>query len=375
MNISPTTPQAERSLGQDAAAWRSAELESAMEHWLIELDEYERAALIDTVRAGRRTGYSVLEYRQSDFPFPPAALEKIRRALHETQHGLGLALVRGLPREDVEEEEFELLTWAIGLHLGVARPQDRMSRYINRVQDIGTNYRSPTGRGYSSSAELDFHVDGSDVVMLSCYNQAPVGGDSMCASAIAAWRQLSSERPDLAETLREPLPFSRQGEQAEGMEAFRMMPVFGEQDGNVFCMWVRNRVEQGEKLPGAPAITPLQREAMDLLDAIVRRPEFMYRMRLQPGDLQFMSNFTALHSRTEFQDADDPRAKRLLYRLWLSTPDSPRLPPLWDGFYESLEPGVVRGGAYGQHYDDTCRRFDTDQSRVMNMHLGPGPTV
>jgi len=97
----------------------------------------------------------------------------------------------------------------------------------------------------------------------------------------------------------------------------------------------------------------------------------MYSMRLEPGDLQILSNFTALHSRTEFQDVEEPEKKRLLFRLWLATPDSPRLPAGWGGFYESVEPGVVRGGAYGQHYDDDCRHFDAEQAQAMGMALGP----
>lgn len=82
--------------------------------------------------------------------------------------------------------------------------------------------------------------------------------------------------------------------------------------------------------------------------------------------------FTALHSRTQFQDDSEPEKKRLLFRLWLATPDSPRLPAGWTGFYESTEPGVVRGGAYGQNYDDACRRFDAEQAEAMGMRLGPG---
>jgi hypothetical protein len=357
--------------GRDAAAWRATDLARDTARWTLRFDDAERADLLQALRAAHRPGQPLLAYRRSDFPFGAAVLAKLRRAVDEAQHGLGVALVKGFPRADITPEEFELLTWAVGLHLGVPRPQDKMTRYINRVQNVGTVYRSPTGRGYSSNAELDFHVDGADIVLLGCYNQAPVGGDSMCASSTAAWRQLLAERPDLADVLREPLPFSRQGEQAEGLAPFGLMPVYGEIGNDVFCMWVRNRVEQGEKLPGAPRLTARQRGAMDLLDEIVRRPEFMYSMRLEPGDLQLLSNFTVLHSRTEFQDLEAPEKKRLLFRLWLATPDSPRLPASWGGFYESVAPGAVRGGTYGQHYDDECRRFDAEQAQAMGMALGP----
>src|SRR4051812_29229858 len=117
-------------------------------------------------------------------------------------------------------------------------------------------------------------------------------------------------------------------------------------------MWVRNRVVFGEKLPGAPQLSAQQREAMDLLDEIVRRPAFMFSMRLEAGDLQILSNHTALHSRTQFLDSPVPEKKRLLYRLWLSTPDAPRLPTPWRAYYGAVETGVVRGGSFGQQYTE-----------------------
>jgi len=223
----------------------------------------------------------------------------------------------------------------------VARPQDKQSRYMNKVMDVGTVYRSAGGRGYSSNAELDFHVDGSDVVLLSCYNQAPEGGDSMCSSAVTALIQMQNERPDLAAVLFELFYFSRQSEQSEGKSPIMVMPIYGEHDGNLFCFWNRNRVEQGQKLPGVPKLTDKQREATDLLDQILRRPDVMYCMRLEPGDLQILSNHTALHSRTEFQDYPDPARKRTLYRLWISTPDGPELPPKWSEFYGATASGFV----------------------------------
>jgi Taurine catabolism dioxygenase TauD, TfdA family len=348
-------------------AWFALDLDQN-KSWILRLDDADRVDMLNALRKASALRKPLLEYRKEDFPFGQS-LTPIRCALDEAQHGRGVALVKGLPRENVSEEDFRLLTWAIGLHFGVARPQDKATRYINEVRDAGVDYRSPTGRGYSSNSELDFHVDGADVVMLSCYNQAPVGGDSMCSSSLAAYEQLVAERPDLARVLHQTAAFSLQGEQAEGMSAFVHMPVYGMRDGRVFCMWVRNRIMFGEKLEGAPKLTDLQREAMELLDNIVRRPEFMYSMRLEAGDMQILSNHTALHSRTEFQDAPDPEKKRLLYRLWLSTPDAPALPPAWSAYYGDTEAGLVRGGARGQHYTDVCRKFDKDQATAMGMRL------
>jgi hypothetical protein len=362
------TPDTGVRAGRDAAAWRAADLERDP-RWRVSLDAADREDLRRGLAAGRVAGKPLLDYRRDDFPFG-RSLAPIRRALDEAQHGLGVALIKGLPRSDLGAEEFELLTWAIGLHLGVARPQDKLSRYSNEVRDAGTVYRSAGGRGYSSSAELDFHVDSGDVVLLSCYNQAPRGGDSLCSSAVAAYRQLAADRPDLAMALHEPYPFSRQGEQSPGEAPVTQMPVIGIAEGELLCNWNRNRITNGERIEGALPIAAAQREAMELLDEIVRRPEFMYSMRLEPGDLQILSNHTALHSRTEFQDWPEPERKRLLFRLWLSTPDGPKLPAGWSGFWESTEPGDVRGGIYGQHYDEQRLRFDEAQAKAMGMRLG-----
>lgn len=361
-----TARPAAAAAGRDAAAWFAADL-ARDPTWVTVLGDADRADMARVVRAAMRPGQPLLEYRRGDFPFAATVLAHLRRAFEEAQHGRGVALVKGLPREQMSPEEFELLNWAIGLHFGVARPQDKQSRYMNKVMDVGTAYRSAGGRGYSSNAELDFHLDGSDVVLLGCYNQAPVGGDSMCSSAITAFRILRRERPDLAAVLQEPYRFSRQGEQGEGKPPVHVNPVYAEQDGELFCFWNRNRVINATRLPDAPQLTPAQHEAIDLLDEILRRPEVMVLMRLEPGDLQILSNYTALHSRTEFRDHEDPARKRMLFRLWLATPEGPALPPAWAGFFGSTRAGSVRGGVHGFAYDERCEAFDARQAAELGM--------
>jgi hypothetical protein len=235
------------------------------------------------------------------------------------------------------------------------------------VKDTGVTYRSPTGRGYSSNAELDFHVDSSNVVLLSCYNQAPVGGMSMYASAATAHAIVAAERPDYAATLTTPYPFSRNGEEAEDEAPWYATPICTVDDGRVFCKCNRNRIENAQKLEGVPPLTASQRQAMEYFDAVLRRPENMFCMHLAPGDLQILCNQAMLHSRTSFEDHTEEDKKRTLYRLWLARPDSRRLPESWAVYYGTIEPGTVRGGMKGQHYDDVRRRFDARQAAAMGM--------
>jgi hypothetical protein len=160
----------------------------------------------------------ILDWKRDDFALEKA-LPTLATAFREVRDGRAMALVKNLPREGVTPMEFRLMTWAIGLHFGVARPQNRTSDYITEVKDAGMAYRSPTGRGYNSKAELDFHVDGSDVVLLSCYNQAPVGGMSMCSSAATAFDVVKAERPDYAEALTTDYTFSPQRRAVRGRGA------------------------------------------------------------------------------------------------------------------------------------------------------------
>ena len=40
-------------------------------------------------------------------------------------------------------------------------------------------------------------------------------------------------------------------------------------------------------------------------------------MELERGDMQFVNNYVALHTRSAYIDHEEPTQKRLLWRLWL----------------------------------------------------------
>jgi hypothetical protein len=93
----------------------------------------------------------------------------------------------------------------------------------------------------------------------------------------------------------------------------------------------------------------------------------MYSMYLRPGDMQILNNHVTLHSRTEFEDFEEPAKKRCLFRLWLAPPDGVALPESWRPAYRSVEAGSVRGGILGQAYDETRRAFEVRQAADLGM--------
>ena len=350
---------------QRRAAWRVADL-NADPSWVTQLDAAAGRHLADMIHGVHDPERPLFDYAASDFDLGPAA-KPIHAAFEEALNGRGIALIKGLPRAGMDEAEYKLLNWAIGLNVGVARPQGKASPYIAPVRDAGVDYRSASGRGYSSNAKLDFHVDGADVGSLGCYNTAKTGGETMFTSGLAAYEALKAERPDLAEIACTDFYFSRQNEEAPDEGPFYGQPLIDAAEGRLFAKWNRNRVLSAQRIEATPRLTDIQNETMDVMDEILRRPEMMLTLRLEPGDLQIFNNHAMLHSRTVYEDHLEPEKKRLLWRLWLAPPASPRLPESWRDFYRAVEPGTVRGGIRGHCHDDACLAFDRRQAAALGM--------
>ena len=148
-----------------SAAWRVEDLVSD-QSWVFTIEDSARKELAKTAKKAFDSTRSLFDYSKDDFDLGPG-FDTIAAAAREAYFGRGLTLVKGLPRNGMSEEEFQLMIWAVGLHLGVARPQGRASQYISEVRAAGMIYRSASGRGYNTNAGLDFHCDGCDLVALA----------------------------------------------------------------------------------------------------------------------------------------------------------------------------------------------------------------
>lgn len=350
-----------------AVFWTAADLH-ADQSWVYHLNDQHREELVHAVRNAHVEGKDLLDYCARDFSID-ATRKFLQAPLSQVQNGPGIALVKGLPREGVTEKEFELITWAVGLHSGTPRPQGKATQYISAVRDVGMDYRTGTGRGYSSNADLDFHTDSSDVIFLTCYNKARSGGMSLITSSMSAFREMLRRHPDQAKYLFEPIAFSRQGEQAPGEGPFVLQPIFSECNGAWFGRWNWNRVRHGLQIDGAPKLSEAHINALHLFDEIVRSQELAYNMWLEPGDMQILNSHVTLHSRTEFEDFEDPASKRLLFRLWIAPPSSQELPACWEDLYGSCKAGAVRGGIKGFEYGARQQHFDERQASDAGMTL------
>ncbi len=299
---------------EEASAWTRADLERD-DSWIITLEPGHIAALDRAFRAvaGRPGPFYAL--RQEDFPLPELAgvLACIRA---ELSTGRGLAQLRGLPVERYSDEENRLILWGLGTHLGTAVTQNAAADLVAGVFDRGLSYSDRNVRAYQVAAELGLHNDNSDIVALMCVRQAPVGGESMLVSATSAYNRMLARHPELVPLLFNGFTYCRKGEQGPGEPPFsrEKIPVFSEAGGRISCRYARSWITHAEGTTGV-RLSPLERLALDSFDAICHEPDLLFECRLRPGDVQFANNYTVLHARRAFQD--DPKAKRLMYRLWL----------------------------------------------------------
>jgi hypothetical protein len=333
----PTAPVA------SPAAWLGADLASSEAH-VDRLDADDVREIEAAVALAARSEKPLGALVAADLPLPglAARIARWRRAVAE---GLGVQVIRGVPTSRWSLDLAERFFWCFGQHLGVAGAQNRDGELLGHVRDQGLSYDDPSVRGYKTAAKLDLHCDAADAVGLLCLRAAKAGGRSRFVSSVTVWNELQRRRPELAARLFEPLAFDTRGD--GGVDFFRVRPCrFA--GGSLRTFYHADYFRTAERQPGAPRLSKEDREMLDVYDAIAAEPGLALEMDFAPGDIQLLSNHTVLHSRTEYEDFDDPAMKRHLLRLWLSFPRRapaaswPGLAREAAGLLSSLAAGRVR---------------------------------
>lgn len=336
--------------------------------WTLRLND----AQVDGFRAALQYARSVnkpfLEMTRADFPLSQPAKDALTQAVAMTQGRWGMALVKGFPVDEWTEDEAKLAYWGIGLHMGVARTQNRASEIMNDVRDAGGDYRVKGGRGYNTNASLDFHQDSADLVCLLCRRTAKRGGESKVISSMALRNAVARERPDLLDVLHQPFFHSYQGTQDPTQPPYYRLPIFGNHPQYFAARTNRKNIVAAQRdFPEVPRLTDQQQQAIDLLDELMPSDELCFNMVLEKGDLQILNNYVTLHSRTEFEDYEEHDQKRHLFRLWLAIPGSQPLPAGWDEYYGDIRAGSVRGGVRGSAITQAFLDYEARQAKELGM--------
>lgn len=325
------------------SAWRAADLADPAE-WIIELTAENIADLDQAMRSSIAAGLALTELTRKNFALPsidalaPEILERL-------ENGRGLVVLRGFPALDYDKAELRRIYWGFGLHIGTAVSQSSGGDLLGDVMDFGADVNSTTGRGYMSKQELGFHTDTADVVALMVLRAARSGGLSLICSSVAIRNEIARTRPDLLEVLYAPFYWSWKGQEGIGDLPYYRQPIYTEHDGRFAARDIKTHIFSAHQdHPELGELSAQQMEAMHLVNSLARDPTFHFSMMFEPGDIQLLNNHVTYHSRTAFEDYDEPDRKRHLLRMWLSVANSRALSPALAPIYRDQHGGAVRGG-------------------------------
>jgi hypothetical protein len=324
------------------AAWLGRDMESRSDEWIVTLSPNDVAELEAAARHFLSLGRDLGEISSADFPLPSFGAHLVRMK-EKLLHGIGFEVLRGLPIDGYDQLFAATIFCGIGTHLGSARSQNAQGHILGHVRNTGASSLDPNTRIYQTAERQSFHTDSADVVGLLCLRNAKSGGDSLLVSALSIYNRMRREDPDLLERLFDPVATDRRGEVPPGAKPFMEIPVFNWHAGHLTVFYQRQYIESAQRFDEAMRLTPDHVAALDRLDALAESPEMHVRMRLEPGDMQFVYNHSQLHDRTGFEDWPEPSRRRHLLRLWLSPTGDRELPACFAQRYGSLEIGD-RGG-------------------------------
>ncbi len=327
---------------ENEQAWYGPDMH-AKSDWIHTLTEEQLAELDAAVLAEDKQNLDILQLTKDDFTIP--SIEPVLKVMADAVlHGRGFFLIRGLPVHRYTKKQSAMAFWALGLHVGEPVSQNGKGHVLGHVTNLGLNYADPEVRGYQTSARLPYHTDSSDMVGLLCLQKAKAGGLSSIVSSTTVWNELVRSRPDLAQVLlEEGFHRTRWGEIPAGQKPYTASPVFAQYKDKVFSNYVRSAIQKAQAMEGVPRLTAQQIEAMDHLDALTADERLHLDMDLAPGDIQYVSNYHVYHSRTSYEDYEQPDQRRHMLRLWLACENGPDLPESLLGRHGVTQKGRPNG--------------------------------
>ncbi len=300
------------------AAWLGKDMREQESAWHTHLNDTELAEFGEGLDRLERDGIAIDAVDRSSLRL--SRLEsKISAWRCELMQGRGFVIISGLPVEEWGEARSALAFWVLGHHLGVPGAQNPDGELLGHVKDYGEQADSPDVRLYRTTSDIRFHCDAADVVGLLCLQTARKGGQSRIASSVAIWNAIFESDPESAALLFEPFAHDLRGEhRPDGPRHANIQPSCLGEDGVLRTFYHSEYFRSAARLPEVGALPARHQKLLDRYDALGASPDFHMDMWLERGDMQFISNHTIVHARTEYEDDPDPGRKRHLLRLWLS---------------------------------------------------------
>lgn len=312
------------------AVWRGSELDASRYVYRLSASELDGLERIRRTVAPGVVGLGGIDAETVPMPELAGAIDDW---VERMERGIGFVVVRGLDLDGWTDREVAIAYYALGRQLGDPVSQNTRGHLIGHVRDTGRDiFTDPTARGYEVNIALPFHTDTStDVLALCCLRRARTGGKSSLAPLQSIYNEVLARRPDLIDTFYRPFAFDCRGEAHPDGGPFYERVLASMTDGVLSLRHNSGYARSAAgAFPGCPSLTDDQDELLHLIDGLASDPDLHVRFHLEPGDILFANNYVVAHSRSAFEDHEDPARRRHLLRLWLVLHHGRRLAPDFD---------------------------------------------
>lgn len=304
------------------SAWKGKDIKDD-DSWIYHWSDESISVLEKALENVKQKGLKVPDFTKEDFPIS-ALSEEINYFNEELENGKGFIVIRGLPIERYTADEAAIIYYGLGLHMGTPVSQNMNGDMLGHVKNIGALDPKQV-RVYETNEYLPYHADLSDVVGLLCLRKAKSGGMSSLSSAMTLFNEILEKHPEYLGVLHRHFLLEHLNDGDVGQT-----PIFSYYEGKLSGMYLRQYIEIAQVNAGLP-LSPVEVEALDLVDSILSDPDIRLDMMMEPGDIQFANNYAIFHSRTGFEDYEELDRRRHLYRLWLKMPNARELAPDFPG--------------------------------------------
>lgn len=301
----------------DSSAWCSADIAN-MADSTVQLNSEVIREILELGNLLRSPAVGLPDDKGPDYHISSARADEPNASwpalVGQQLYSTGISVLSGFPVDELGNVAAPVLL-RFASHVGELLPQDNLGSLIYLVQNDG----NPTVRGGKTDRELSFHSDFAyttpDLFGLLMVRSPESGGESLFASGHTIFNALLSEHPEVLGTLFSEFHFDCTEAHA-GNASFIRHPVFRLDRGGLKVLYNRARIHRGHRIAGVPLTKP-QVRALDAVDELLSRPQFVFTKTLRPGELIFVNNAWILHSRTAFKDSKEPSRHRQLLRVWL----------------------------------------------------------
>jgi hypothetical protein len=296
------------------AAWRGEDLQDR-DDWIVRLGEAD----FDEIERGLAgvAGTPAEQIAKGDIALPGLE-DRLRDAAGTLRDGRGFVLLRGLPVPGrFDDDQAAKVFCAIGHYLGTPVSQSRRGELIGHLQNLGQP--GAFQRRFATSEATAFHSDRTDSVGLMCLRPARFGGESLLVSTMTLYNIVLDEHPEYLPILYKPFAKDLMNEQRPGEPGWELLPLFCYESGYLSGTTSTSWFISAMRFADVPRLSAEEMSCFLFLETLPKRPGLSVSMLLEPGDIQFVNNFSIMHTRTSFvDDPDDPARQRHLLRLWLS---------------------------------------------------------